>query len=466
MTTFAYGLGTLGRDMLAAMVSLYLMFYVTEVLGIGGVQLAVITGVIVFMRVFDAVNDPVMGWIVDNTRTRWGKFKPWMSSGAILWAGTGVVMFSSWDVDGWTLVLVFTLSYLAYEIAYTINDISYWGMLPALSRSQRERDRIGALARICANLGLFAVVVGIVPGTAWLTELTGSQQSAWTWAAVFAAGTMLVFQMLPILFAREHVAVETGRTSFRELVSAIVRNDQLLWVVLGMTLFMTGYTTTAALGLYYFVYVLDDEAAYPVFAAILGVTQVVALALFPLVSRFVRRFRIHLGATILVCAGYLVFLVLGDSMAGIAAAGLLLFAGQAAVQLLMVLFIADSVEYGQWRLGRRNESITFALQPFVYKLSSGLSTGIVGVALLVAGIGDDPGASGPATEGSTGAETSASPEVTEWALKTAMLVVPLVLAAASYLVIRAKYRLDEQTYSRIVADLRARESPMSPEGTA
>lgn len=68
---WGYGLGTLGRDMLAALVSTYLMFYLTDVLLISGRELLVFTGVIVFMRFFDAINDPVMGVIVDNTKTRW-----------------------------------------------------------------------------------------------------------------------------------------------------------------------------------------------------------------------------------------------------------------------------------------------------------------------------------------------------------------------------------------------------------
>lgn len=445
MNAYAYGLGTLGRDMLAATVSLYLMYYVTEILGVGGGQLAALTAIMVAMRIFDAVNDPVMGWIVDNTRTRWGKFRPWMAGGALLWAAAGVAMFTDWGLDGWALVAVFALTYLAYELAYTINDIAYWGMLPALSRDKTDRDRIGAIAPICANLGLFAVVVGIVPGTAWLAGRTGSETAGWTAAAVLVVVIMLAFHLLTLLGARERVTFDTGATSLRGLVTAITRNDQLLWTALGMTLFMTGYTTTAALALYYFRYVVGDEGRYPVFALVLGVTQIVALALFPVIARRVRRFRIHLVATVMIVAGYLAFLITGGTMAGIAAAGVLVFAGQAAIQLLLVLFVADSVEYGQWKLGRRNESVTFAVQPFVYKLSSGLSTAVVGGTLLVAGIGGNEDGVAPS-----------GPYVA--ALTTSMFVLPLILVAVSYLVLRARYRLDEDTYDRIVAELRAREA--------
>ena len=121
-TRWGFGLGTLGRDMLAALVSLYLMFYLTEVLDISGTQLAAVTAILVVMRVFDAVNDPIMGVVVDNTRSRWGKFKPWIAVGALAWAAAGTAMFADWPVSGWAYVAVFALCYLAFEISYTVND--------------------------------------------------------------------------------------------------------------------------------------------------------------------------------------------------------------------------------------------------------------------------------------------------------------------------------------------------------
>lgn len=443
MTALAYGLGTLGRDMVAAMIGMFLMFYLTDVLQIGGSELVAVTIIMVAMRIFDAVNDPFMGMIVDNTKTRWGKFKPWMAVGSLLWAITSVLMFSDFGVTGWGFVVVFALTYIVFEIAYTINDISYWGMLPSLTRDQKERERIGVVARICANIGLFSVVVGIVPITKMLGERAGSLQRGWFWLAVIVAAIMLILQLLPILFTREKVQVQTGSDGLKGLWRAIAGNDQLLWTTLGMTIFMTGYTTTTSLGLYYFKYVYGDEDAYSVFALILGITQLVALALFPAVSKLTSRFRIHLGATILMLIGYGIFIFAESSMAIIAVAGVLLFTGQAAVQLLMVMFIADSAEYGQWKLGRRNEAVTFALQPFVYKLSNALATGVLGITLMIGGVTevvDQLDAFGRST------------------IKVSMIVLPMILVLVSFLILRAKYKLDEKTYAGIVADLRERES--------
>ena len=449
-TRLGFGLGTLGRDMVAALVSMYLLFYLTDVLEISGPELAVITAILVLMRVFDAVNDPVMGVIVDNTRSRWGKFRPWIFWGALLWAVATLLMFFDFGATGWSYVIVFTVVYIVYEIAYTINDISYWSMLPSLTQDQKEREKIAVVARICANVGLFSVAVGLVPVTGMLSDALGSTQKAWFVVALALVVIMLAFQSLTLLMTREHVAATTESTPLRELFSVILRNDQLLWVTLAMVAYMAGYGATTSFGLYYFKYIFGDEGAYPIFAAILGVTQITALALFPLVSRRLRRGQIHLLATVLCVLGYLVFLAAGTSLPLVAVAGVLLFTGQGAIQLLMVMFIADSVEYGEWKLGRRNESVTFSLQPFIYKAASALAAGVVGVTLIVSGVNR---ADGPDDVTASGV----------WAFKIAMLGIPLVLVVLAWFVISRHYRLDEQTYAAIVADLQEKEAAREPQ---
>ena len=443
LTRWGFGLGTLGRDMVAALVSMYLMFYLTDVLDVSGAQLAAITVILVLMRIFDAVNDPFMGVIVDNTRTRYGKFKPWIFWGALLWGAATLAIFFDFGARGWGYVVLFTVVYLVYEIAYTINDIAYWSMLPSLTQDQKERERIGVVARICANVGLFAMVVALVPVTQALTATLGSAEAAWFTLACVLVVLMLVFQSLTLLLTRERVATTPEATPLRELFAVIGRNDQLLWVTVAMVAYMTGYITTTSFGLYYFKYIFGDEGAYSVFAAVLGVSQISALALFPLVSTRLPRARIHLYATVLCVAGYAVFLVSGTSLIVAGVAGVLLFSGQGAIQLLMVMFIADSVEYGEWKLGRRNESVTFSLQPFIYKFSNAIASGVVGATLIWTGIDR---ATGPDDVTDTGVGI----------FKGAMMVVPMVLVIVSYLIMRAKYRLDESTYARIVEEVRAR----------
>ena len=439
----SFGLGTLGRDMSAALVSMYLMYYLTEVLHIPASATAAVTVIIVVMRIFDALNDPVMGVIVDNTRSRFGKFKPWIALGAGLWAAATLGIFVDTGLTGWAFLAWFTVVYLLWSVAYTINDISFWGMLPALSQDQQERERIGVIARICANIGLFAVVVAVVPVTKALGAALGSEQLGWLVFAALLGALKLLFQSLTLLFTKQQVATSAAHTPFRELVQVIGKNDQLLWAAGAMLCFMSGYATVTSLGIYYFKYVYRDEGAYSVFAAILAVAQLAGLAVFPLVRRYLKRLQIHSLATALCLAGLVVFWFAGSSLPVVGVAGVLLFTGQAFIQLLMLMFIADCVEYGQWKLGRRNESVTLAVQPFIYKASNAIGSGFVGLALLVSGISgarqvDDVTADGVA------------------AFKLVMLVVPMVLIVASWVILRSGYRLDEKRYGEIVAELEQR----------
>ncbi|HSN65407.1 MAG TPA: MFS transporter, partial [Fusibacter sp.] len=170
---YAFGLGTIGRDMLYTLESMYLIYYLTDVLDLPTSTLWWITAVLFVARIFDAFNDPIMGVIVDNTHGKYGKFKPWIAIGAL---GTGIVtilMFTDFGLTGSTYVMLFAIIYVLWDISFTANDIGYWSMLPSLSLDQKEREKIGAFARICANIGLFFVVVGIVPITNALAEALG-----------------------------------------------------------------------------------------------------------------------------------------------------------------------------------------------------------------------------------------------------------------------------------------------------
>ena len=136
----------------------------------------------------------------------------------------------------------------------------------------------------------------------------------------------------------------------RDNYQTIVKNDQLLWTTVAMALFMIGYVTTTSFGLYYFEFIFGDKDMYSVFAAVLGVSQISALAVFPLFSKRFTRKQLYLAATILVVAGYLIFYPATTSMLQIGIAGVLLFIGQAFIQLIMLMFISDCVEYGQYKL--------------------------------------------------------------------------------------------------------------------
>lgn len=442
---YSFGLGTIGRDMVYTLVSMFLMVYLTDVLEVSDADLTQIGIVFMLMRIFDAINDPIMGLLVDNTKSRFGKFKPWIAGGALLAGVFTVLMFVDFGLRGSAYVLIFALVYLLWEVSFTANDIAYWSMLPALSSSQKDRERIGAFARICANIGLFSLVVGIVPITKYLESVFGSMKTAYMALAIILVLLMWFFQLFTLLFTKEEneLIEPQEATKLSELFQVILKNDQLLWTTVSMALFMIGYTTTTSFGLHFFKYIFGNEDMYSIFALVLGVSQIGALIVFPLFSKRFKRRQLYFSATILVLLGYLIFYFFDQSILTIGLAGVLLFVGQAFIQLLMLLFISDTVEYGEVKLGKRNDSITLSIQPLINKLGGAIAAGIVSQTLVISGVNAAKSAADVSAEGAI-------------FFKMAMLIVPLVLIVLGYFVYRAKYTINEESYLELLEEIRRR----------
>ncbi len=442
---YTFGLGTIGRDMLYSMVSMYFLFYLTDVLEIPTSALWWIVVIMIGCRIFDAFNDPVMGVIVDNTRGRFGKYKPWILIGALMSGIFTVLLFTDFHLSGGKYVVVFAILYLMWGITFTMNDISYWSMLPSLSLNQKMREKIGAFARICANIGLFFVVAGIMPITKALGNVFGSLQKGYFAFACIVVCIMWIGQCITLFGVKEAVIIkEQEHTTLKQMVGVIFKNDQLLFTAISMGLFMIGYVTTTSFGQYFFKYAYGDENMYPIFAGILGISQILALLIFPLISKRIERKKFYFLSTCLVVLGYLVFFFApSNNMTFIGLAGALLFVGQAFIQLLMLMFLADAVEYGFWKLGKRNDSITFALQPFINKIGGAVGSGVVSFIIILSGI----------KEAKTAADVTAGGLLM---MKVAMLVFPLICIVIGYLIYRKYYKIDTQMYNKIIKELKER----------
>lgn len=442
---FCFGLGTIGRDMFYTMVSMYILVYVTEVLNVPDATLGLLTAVLLVLKIFDAVNDPMMGLIVDNTKSRFGKFKPWMLIGAILGGACMVLMFWDSGLAGIAYVALFAVIYLVWDVFYGLNDIAYWSMMPTLSTDQKQRERIGSFARICADVGLFAVVVGIVPATNALSDAMESPKLGWFYFAVIIAVVMVAFQLITLFGVKERKGYfkEEERTTLRDMFRVLFRNDQLMWVAIAMSLFMIGYCTTTGFGIHFFKYAYGDENMYSMFALVLGISQLTSLSVFTWFrKRFTRR-KLYSGATILVILGYALFFFAPMNMAYIGAAGVMIFLGEAFIQMITLMSLADSIEYGQWKMGKRNESITFSVQPFINKLGAAIANGVLGLTLIISGIN----AAKTPQDVTAGGIT---------VMKLSMLIFPLIAIVAGYIVYMKKFTIDEKRYAAILADLKER----------
>lgn len=474
-----FGLGTLGRDAVYTLVSMYFITYLTEVVGLLDHELAIIGGLMVAFRIFDALNDPIMGIIVDNTSTKWGKFKPWILFGAISSGLLTVLLFADIGIKGGAYIAVIAVIYLLWGMAYTTNDIAYWSLMPAITKEQKAREGIGAVARICANVGMFAVVVlyTMVPDIFGL----GARRSYFVFTLILV-GALWIFQAVTLFGVKEdrRSLSSVERTGLRDMLRALFKNDQLMVAAVAMALFMIGYCTTTSFGVYYFKYAYKNEGAYMIFAAVLGVAQLTALAIFPMFSKKFTRRQLYFGSMVTVVCAYVLFFFSFEKMALIVIAGLALFFAQAFIQLLMLLFLADAVEYGEWKLGKRNESVSFAVQPFINKLGGAVGTGVVTLTLIVSGINSVSNKVAELEErlSSAGAAESLLLQLeidnliggvggaSLWIMKAAMMIFPLICILVGFIIYHKNFKIDESFYEQIVSELSTKpeEQTSSDEG--
>ncbi len=433
-----FGLGTVGRDMFYAFEANTLLYFLSDVLSLPVWVFGAASMVLSVMRIFDALNDPITGLVIDNIRSPWGKFKPAILTGGILSAIFFVILFSNIGT-GWGFVIVFGIAYLLWDVAYGMNDIAYWTLLPAMTSDQKQREQMGAFARICANIGMYIVMVAWQPVTAAL----GDTPTAWFWCAVVLAVVFLLGLLFPLLGVKEKREAPENQesTTLRQMWRALVGNDQLMWTTLAMGLFMVGYCTTVGFAVYYMKYLFGDEGMYVVLVAVCGIAQLGSLAVYPAISRKLTRRQLYSLSTVLVVAGYGVFVFAEISIVLIAVGAVLVFVGQAFIQTLMLMFLADTVEYGQWKLGKRNESVTFSIQPLINKIGGAISTGFVSLTLILSGIKVDGGTAETITQSG------------KLMVKGAMFLLPLIFIVAGYIIYLKKYKISEAFYSNMLSDL-------------
>ena len=453
-----FGLGTVGRDALYSLVSMYLLVHLTDVVGFSDGGLAVIGIMLTLFGIFDAVIDPFVGAVVDSTKTKWGKFKPWILIGMI---GTGilsVLMFHNFRMGETAHIVLLGVTYLLFSIFFSLNDIAYWSLMPAISKDQQVREGVGAFARICANVGMFSMVLIYLNVPSMFSFLNMSDRDVYFIFAIICALIMWVFQSVTLFGVKEDRSrlEKEERTTLKDLWRALIGNDQLMVTAVSMALFMIGYCTTTAFGTYYFKYAYGDEGMYMVFAAVLAVAQLTALSVFPLFRKKFTRKQLYTGSMISVTISYVIFFLSFEWLPLIVIAGLGLFFAQAFIQLLMLLFLADAVEYGEWKLGKRNEAASFAVQPFINQFGGAASKGIVSFTLIISGINmiANDIAANPANE----AEIIATmPELAVWIMKISMMILPLICILIGFFLYIKKFKIDEETYANILADLKARE---------
>ena len=455
---FSYGIGAVGKDMVYMLSASYILYYYQDILGVS----AAIMGVILLIaRVFDAFNDPIMGVLVAKTKTKWGKFRPWLFIGTVTNAIVLVLMFSCPpSLNGGGLVAYAATTYILWGVTYTMMDIPYWSMVPAFTKAGKERESMSALGRSCAGVGSALVSICTVMLVSGLghafADDANYERVGYKCVAIIVAVLFVIFITITCLGIKEKSTVEMETASVGDMFKALVKNDQAMTMVISIVCINTALYITQNLLIYFFKYDFSGpdlwEGHYTLFNTCGGAFQILAMMiLFPVLRKAgLNTMKIFYTSFIMAFLGY-VFLLIYTFAVGSGSVYVLLipaFLIMAAIGMLNVIvtiFLANTCDYGELKNGRRDESVIFSMQTFVVKLASGLSAFIASIVLTITNISS-----------SDDAVVKIADSSSRMGLRISMTVLPIIILIVGVIVFKSKYRLTDEKLEEINTELKAK----------
>ena len=451
----SYALGAVGKDMVYMLSASYVLYYFQDLLGVNAIAMGVI---LMAARVFDAFNDPIMGVIVAKTRTRWGKFRPWLLIGTLTNAVVLYLMFAAPPaLDGAGLVAYAAVTYILWGVTYTMMDIPYWSMIPAFTEGGKERENLTTLARTSAGVGSAIVTVFTMMLVPMLGRLfAGADAGAkavevvgFKYFSLIVAALFILFTVLTCVNIKEKSTAEMKTVSVGQMFKALVQNDQAMTVTIAIVLINTAIYITSNLVIYFFKYDFGGTGwndAYVLFNMFGGAIQVLSMMVFyPLLRRKFTSLQIFYICLTMAIVGYAVLLALAfTNMSNVILLfipGFFIFAANGMLTVITTVFLANTVDYGQLKNGRRDESVIFSMQTFVVKLASGVAALVASICLSVNHL-------------QAGTEVSEADKLVDWSagvaaaskvgLRMTMTVIPIIGLFVALFWFRKRFLLSDQ----------------------
>lgn len=431
---YSFGIGAIGKDAVYAIVSIYLMFYFTDVLGISA---GFVGGLFFVARIWDAINDPIMGLIVDNTRTRWGKFRPWILIGTLVNSVVLIFLFTDCGLTGKSLYIYVSVIYILWGMTYTLMDVPYWSMLPNLTSNKEEREEVSVIPRIFAA---FATLIVSSLGLKIVSILgDGNQKSGFLYFSIIISAVFIATILITVKNTREHnFSSSQEKTTLKQMVNVLVKNDQLITFLFMVLLFTVGQQIIAGIQLYYFKYVTGSENLFTVFVSFSGISTILGLIVFPKIVSKLSRIKVYILGCVLPVIGIVMLLLAGLFLPKnpilVGLAGIIYSFGGGFFTGSQTVALADIVDYGECKLGTRNESVIFSIQTLLVKISTAFGGLLTGLILSVTGYVPNQVQSATTING----------------LRIVMTIVPIVFISASALVYIKHYKLNGETLNNII----------------
>jgi melibiose permease/lactose/raffinose/galactose permease len=478
---WSYCFGGIGRDMAYNLYSAWLFTYILLTNQISVEQQLTLSAFIIISKLWDGINDPIMGFIIERTRTKIGKFKPWILAGTFASCVVIMLMFTSstYNMHGWGYISFMCFLYFMWSMTYTMNDISYWSMLPSLTSNNEDRNSLASWANLLAGAGAGLAMVTIPMFTAGKYTIGGNNKVAFAVIAAIVCLFFIGFQLLTFFGVKEkHAALPDAneeKIRFSKILKIIKNNDQLRWTAIVMLIYnvaaniLVGFVTIYV----YMVYGYEGSLV-TLFTVVYGIMGALPMLLFPMLAKKLGRRKmiwVCIGTSL---TGYLLFFLMGfiTNSAGfylLAACGVLINFGQSLFYNILTINISNSVEYNEWKTGTRDEGIIFSLRPLMAKFGSAIQMGVLSLTYAILNITDITNAisriengvfQGIYTETEKPMLIAAellkvNPSTVLW-LRVIMVFVPFVLLLAAVLTCLKKCTIDEKKYEQILKELAER----------
>ena len=439
----AYGLGAVGKDMVYALSASYIMYYYQDILGLSATFVGFI---LMIARVFDAANDPFMGVVVAKTNSRWGKFRPWLFTGTILNAFVLYALFAAPAVSGKALMIYFAVMYILWGVTYTMMDIPFWSMIPAVTSTTKDRENLSVVGRTSAGVGYALINVFTVMAVSKLGG--GIERTGFRLFALIIAILFVIFILFTCFTIREQKEENMQTTSVKEMFKALFNNDQAIVTVVTIVLINSALYITSNLLIYFFKYDIGGTTwkdAYTLFTSLGGISQILGMmAVYPILRSKLSNtiiFKLGLCLAIFGYAFLLALCLLGYSsvLTMLMVPGVMIFVANGILTVLTTVFLANTVDYGEVKTGHREESVIFSMQTFVVKAASGLAVFITGVSLDLIGLTSKDGLG-------EGMPTFSSPLL---GLRLLMTILPMIGLVLALVLFTRKFILTDEKAEQI-----------------
>lgn len=436
-----YGVGAVGLDLSYGMFYSYLSIYLTNALGISPAFLLIITPL---ARIWDGINDPMMGMIVDKTKTKMGKYRPWILMGALLNAIVLGLLFNNpgFSAGSTGLYIYAAVLYVFWGMTNTLADIPFWSMVPSFASEEKDRNLVSTIARAFSGLGQGIISIFTPMAVAWFGGVAGSKLDAMTsdtlsagfgkWSIIMSVG-LVFFASISVLSTKERrIVVNNEKFSFKSAINVIKSNDQLLVFMLFAMISNAGFYMTSGISSYYFTSVLGDLTLQSKFNLMGTVGSVLSILVVPVCSKFMNNrsiYRLSLG---MAAAGYIGMAARGYifgenvSVPALGAFYILTSLGTGSMFVNQTVMLADCVDYGEYKTGKRNQSLTFSMKGFLQKMAYTVQAIIMYATFTFTGY-----------DGEAAVQTAQAKN----AISFLMFIVPPVMMIVSYIIFSKKYKI-------------------------